>query len=171
MKLIAFYPLANFTHLYPKAALAFMLMAALGLYSCNNEPASANLPALRTDTLNVFALGDSFTFHSAENSCCTYGWLKGNKVVSAMPDRGLIELVSSTTEDADPDCAGCSSYTEDVFRCVKPGRDTLYYMVIPNGRFAETVSGIDHDGIDTLGIEPDAQRLKDMARVYIIEIK
>ncbi len=102
--------------------------------SCNDRKINLpDLPYLIADSVLHFKVGDRFILATSVNSCCQYYWFSDKELLANVPEKDNIKVVEIINDDADPDCAGCSSYTYSIYECTKPGIDSLVYAVIPAG--------------------------------------
>ncbi len=115
--------------------IAFFSLVLIGiLTSCRNRKIILpDLPYLVADSVMVFKVGDRFILATSVNSCCQYLWIDKFGIEYDIPETDLIKNVETISDEADPDCAGCSSYTYRIYECTKPGNDSLVYAVIPAG--------------------------------------
>ncbi len=115
-----------------KFLIVFLLFILL--ISCKNRKINLpDLPYLIADSLMHFKVGDRFILATSENSCCQYYWISDNNFYEIVPQKTILKSVDIIIDEADPDCAGCSSYTYQIYECVKPGADSLVFAVIPAG--------------------------------------
>jgi hypothetical protein len=114
--------------------LYLLLLITWLLAACTTSKVKVpDLPFLEQDTLQQFKVGDRFVLATSTNSCCMYCWLAGDTLQEAVPESPLIRYVETIEDPANPDCAGCSNFYYNIYECIAPGKDSLYYAVIPMG--------------------------------------
>ena len=116
----------------------FYIIAGMACLICitscrTDEVKLPDIPVLRTDTLQTFKVGDQFMLIESSNSCCFYQWSDGKNQSEMMPGTPVAEVTEVINDPADPDCAGCSSFTYHIMTSVQKGIDTLYHYTIPAG--------------------------------------
>lgn len=111
---------------------AIGLFAVVTFMSCKNQkPNLPDLPYLKTDSTLTFKAGERFIVVSSTNSCCQSFWLNNDNEQSDTPLSDLIKLIDLIEDEADSDCAGCSSYVYRIYECILPGTDSLCYVSLP----------------------------------------
>lgn len=84
--------------------------------------------------------------------------------MESLPAMSSIRLKHIESKEADPDCAGCSSYTTYYFEAIQTGSDSLHHWVIPMG---------DIGPIETDALGPDvwpADQHKNYRSTYLIQV-
>lgn len=164
----------NMNRSFPFSALAPCLL----LFACGpsvNKKDFSQYRYLRADTVNEFRTGDKFALLISENSCCWNAWLHNGEFRDDLQHKGFIKLVDSYDEEADPDCAGCSSFSTMLFECIKPGTDTLFYVYAPMGGPGRpnSMKDTDQEIPDSASVDvvPFSEYIKDYINQYIIVIK
>jgi hypothetical protein len=125
---------------------------------------------LRSDTINTFSIGDTFQFITTENSCCETFFMHNKKPTTQLVHKGLFKLIYASSDIADSDCAGCSSYYTGFYKCVTSGIDTIIYVVIPHSQGFEISELIDDSGIDITTEDKLQALINEHSRKYIIRV-
>lgn len=118
---------------------AFLMFA----FSCKPKQRLPDLPFLKKNEVSRLRVGDKFIISTAENSCCTYGWMVNDSLQLPSPVSKLFESEQTITSPADKDCDGCSTYYYHVYKCTSTGTDTLTYAAIPNGGRSKGWAGME----------------------------
>ncbi len=125
---------------------------------------------LRSDTINTFSVGDTFQFITTENSCCQTFFMHNRKPTAQLVYKGLFKLIDTSSDVADSDCAGCSSYYTGFYQCVTSGIDTIIYVVVPNSEGFEISELIDDSGIDITTEDKLHTLINKHSRKYVIQV-
>jgi len=154
--------------------LAFLVVLGLGnannWKSKNGQQPEAHVRHLRSDTLNVFAVGDTFLFSTFWNSCCTNCFWENDTLSSEMFPSAFFQPIRTRHIPSDG-ADGSSEYFETLYRCVAQGRDTIHYAVLPNGELdaffdcEELTAEFRADSVSIKNI------IKDHVSSYVIEIR
>jgi hypothetical protein len=151
--------------------LFFFLSSCNNWKSNNGQQPEAHVRHLRSDTLNVFAVGDTFQFSTYWNSCCTNCFWENDTLSSEMLPSAFFQPIRTRHIPSDG-AAGSSEYYETLYRCVAQGRDTIHYAVLPNGGLKDAVFNCEkltaEFRADSVIIK---NRIKDHVRSYVIEIR
>jgi hypothetical protein len=154
----------------------YMLILFLGqscVFDSSQQSSISSVPQykfLRDDTINVFKVGEKFSIGTFENSCCTNCWLNNGKLSNQFLHKNLFITIDGMSEIENESCSGCTTRSKTIYKCIKTGKDTLYYVILTNGYVKEFGMNCEDMQIDIEAIERDGQSLIGMSRKYVIDV-
>lgn len=147
------------------------------LWSCINVSTHiegqniGHYPVLRNDTINEFAVGDTFVWRYSKNSCCTYCFVSRNVLTDTLVQGSNYKSIGFREVLPDKDCDGCATFLEELYLCTEPGLDSILQATIENGYVTDFGTDCNTLILDTASLRNQEITLEHFIRKFIIRVK
>ena len=101
----------------------FFLLALTVLISCTHADNQIIYSTYKNKPTTTIQVGDRFQLIFGSNSCCLNGQLDESSLYC------LDYLKDSVVLPAPEDCVGCKTYYAVIFKAVRPGKDSLRFII------------------------------------------
>lgn len=101
----------------------FLLIFLIALISCRQAENGIIYSTYKNKPINNVRVGERFQLVFGSNSCCLNGQLDKTTLSSLHYEKDSVVLPSPE------DCAGCTTYYAVIFKAVRPGKDSLRFIV------------------------------------------